>query len=145
MLKIGFADNYAIQVRQTLVHLSAWGLLITVGAFLSNKISIIPGLLTGWSGSVIYFLLMCRRVKKSVELPLGQAVAAMRSGWLSRFSFTISLLVLSVYVPGIDFWAAVVGLFSLHIVIMLNAVFFVIAKLIADVGKSKLTQERSEK
>lgn len=139
MLNIGFVDNYAVQVRQTLVHLSAWGLLITVGAFFSNKISIIPGLLTGWSGSVIYFLLMCRRVKKSAELPLGQAVATMRSGWLIRLSFAISLLVFSVYVPGIDFLAAVVGLFSLHIVIMLNAVLFVVAKLIAGVGKSKFS------
>jgi len=137
LLKIGFADNYAAQVRQTLVHLSAWGLLITVGAFLSNKISIIPGLLTGWSGSVIYFLLMCRRVKKSAELSLSQAVATMRSGWLIRLSFTISLLVLSVYVPGIDFWAAVVGLFSLHIVFMLNAVLFVASELVGSVGKSK--------
>lgn len=145
MFKIGFADNYAVQVRQTLVHLAVWVLLITVGALASSKMFFIPGLLLGWSGSVIYFLLMCRRVKKSAELPLGQAVSTMRSGWLIRLSFIISLLVVSVYVPEIDFLAAVVGLFSLHIILMLNAVFFVVSELIAGVGKSKLTRERSEK
>ncbi|SMC38296.1 ATP synthase subunit I [Sporomusa malonica] len=142
MFKVGFADNYAAQVKQTLMHLAAWGLFVTLGALLSNQVFIIPGLLTGWSGSVIYFLLMCRRVKKSAELSPGQAVASMRVGWLVRFSFLISILVLSVHVPGIDFWAAVVGLFSLHIVLMINAVVIVVSGLIPNLGKSKFDSGR---
>lgn len=142
LFKVGFADNYLAQVRQTLIHLAAWGLFVTLGALLSNRAFIIPGLLTGWVASVLYFLLMCRRVKKSAELSPGQAVASMRVGWLIRFSFLISILVLSVHVPGIDFWAAVVGLFSLHIVLMVNAVVIVVAGLIPNVGKSKINSGR---
>ncbi|MDF2569018.1 MAG: hypothetical protein K0R55_622 [Sporomusa sp.] len=142
MIKVGFADNYAAQVKQTLTQLVAWGIFVTLGALLSKQFYIIPGLLTGWLGSVIYFLLMCRRVKKSAELSPGQAVASMRVGWLVRFSFLISILILSIHVPGIDFWAAVVGLFSLHIVLMVNAVCIVVCGLITNVGKSKINSGR---
>ena len=138
MLKMEFSDNYTSQVRRTLLHLLAWGLFITIGALVSGRMFIIPGLLTGWTSSLLYFLLMCRRVKKSAELPPGQAVASMRTGWLLRYGFMISMLVLSVQVPGIDFRAAVVGLFSLHIVLFLNAVCIVVSGLITNVGKSKI-------
>ncbi|WP_425058650.1 hypothetical protein SCACP_33070 [Sporomusa carbonis] len=131
-------DDYAARVRRTLIYLLAWGLLVTLSAVLSGKIFIVPGLLLGWSGSLIYFLLMCRRVKKSADLPPGQAVASMRAGWLLRFGFIIAILVLSIQVPGIDFWAAVVGLFSLHIILMLDAVYIVVAGLIANSNNPKI-------
>lgn len=142
MLNMAFADNYAEQMRRTLLHLLAWGLFVTFSALLSGKISMIPGLLTGWTSSLLYFLLMCRRVKKSAELPPEKALASMRTGWLFRYGFIISILVLAVKVPGIDFWAAVVGLFSLHIVLILNAVWIVVAGLITNLGKSRITRRR---
>ncbi|WP_371372253.1 ATP synthase subunit I [Sporomusa aerivorans] len=138
MFNVGFAEDYSGQVRRTLLHLLAWGLFITLSALLSSKISLLPGLVIGWTSSVIYFLLMCRRVKKSVELPPEKALASMRAGWLLRFVFMISMLILSSNVPGIDFWAAVVGLFSLHIVLMVNAVCIVVLGLIANLGKTKI-------
>ncbi len=137
MLKMQFSDNYTGQVRQFLLYLLAWGLFITLGALLSGKVDIIPGLLTGWTSSLFYFLLMCRRIKKSAELSVGQAVASMRTGWLLRYGFMISILVLSVQVPGINFWAAVVGLFSLHIVLVLHAVCIVVSGLITNVESPK--------
>lgn len=137
MFKAGFADNYVDQVKRTLLQLLALGLFLTLSALLSNKAFIIPGLLIGWTSSVIYFLLMCRRVKQSAELPPEKALASMRAGWLLRFGFMIAILILSVHVPGIDFWAAVVGLFSLHIVLLLNAVCIVVSGLISNLGKSK--------
>ncbi len=134
MFKAGFADNYVGQVRKTLLHLLALGMFLTISAFLSDKVFLIPGLLVGWTSSVLYFLLLCRRVKRSAELPPDKALASMRAGWVLRFGFMIAMLVLSVKVPGIDFWAAVVGLFSLHIVLVLNAVYFVVSELIANLG-----------
>ncbi|WP_371363159.1 hypothetical protein SRRS_41140 [Sporomusa rhizae] len=134
MFKAGFADNYVGQVQKTLLHLLALGVFLTISAFLSDKVFFIPGLLVGWTSSVLYFLLLCRRVKKSAELPPDKALASMRAGWVLRFGFMIAMLVLSVKVPGIDFWAAVVGLFSLHIVLVLNAVYFVVFELISNLG-----------
>jgi hypothetical protein len=137
LINMQFSDNYSGQVQQVLLHLLTWGLFITLGALLSGKLSIIPGLLTGWTSSLLYFLLMCRRVKQSAELPVGQAIASMRTGWLLRYGFMISILILSVQVPEIDFWAAVVGLFSLHIVLMFHAACIVVLGLITNVGKSE--------
>lgn len=137
MLKAEFADSYTGQVKRTLTHVIAWGVFITLSAFVSGRLSIVPGLLTGWTASVIYFLLMCRRVKKSSELPPDEALASMRAGWLMRYGFMISVLVLAVKIPGIDFWAAVVGLFSLHIVLMLHAVCIVVSGLIANLASPK--------
>lgn len=138
MLKMEFSNNYTSHVRRVLLHLLAWGLFITVSTLVSGRVGILLGLLTGWTSSLFYFLLMCRRIKKSAELPPGQAVASMRTGWLLRYGFMISMLVLSVHLPGIDFWAAVVGLFSLHIVLFLNAVGIVVSGLITNLGKSKI-------
>lgn len=135
VFKAGFADNYVVQVRRTLLQLLALGLFMTLSALAADQTLVIPGLLIGWTSSVIYFLLMCRRVKQSAELPPGQALASMRAGWLIRLGFIIAILVLSVRVPGIDFWAAVVGLFSLHIVLLINAVYIVVCGLIANFGK----------
>lgn len=137
MLKMQSNDNYTGQVRQFLLYLLAWGIFITLATLLSGNVDIIPGLLTGWTSSLFYFLLMCRRIKKSAELPAGQAVASMRTGWLLRYGFMISILVLSVQVPGINFWAAVVGLFSLHIVLVLHAVCIVVSGLITNVESPK--------
>ncbi len=142
VFKAGFADNYVDQVRRTLLHLLALGLFMILSALLSEKVLVIPGLLTGWTSSVVYFLLMCRRVKQSAELPPEKALTSMRAGWLLRFGFMIAMLVLSVHVPGIDFWAAVVGLFSLHIVLLVNAVCIVVSGLIANLGKPKINSGR---
>ena len=138
MLKMEFSNNYTSQVWRVLLHLLAWGLFITVGALVSGRVGILSGLLIGWTSSLFYFLLMCRRIKKSAELPPEQAVASMRTGWLLRYGFMISMLILSVHLPSIDFWAAVVGLFSLHIVLFLNAVGIVVSGLITNLGKSKI-------
>lgn len=138
MHKVAFGDNYTGQVRRILLHLLAWGLFVGISAFVSGKTFLIPGLATGWTSSVVYFLLMCHRVKKSAALPPEKAVAAMRTGWLLRYGFMIAMLVLSIRVPGIDFWAAVAGLFSLHIVLFLHAVSIVVAGVITNLGKTKI-------
>jgi hypothetical protein len=137
-LKMQFSDTYNGQVRQFLLHMLIWGLLLTLGASLVRKVYIVPGFLIGWTSSLFYFLYMCHKVKKSAELPQGKAIASMRTGWLFRYGFMISILVLSVKLPGINFWAAVVGLFSLHIVLMLQAVCIVVLGLITNVSKSKI-------
>ncbi|MBP2637707.1 MAG: hypothetical protein H6Q72_3614 [Firmicutes bacterium] len=138
MLKMQFSDTYNGLIRQFLLHMLLWGLVIILGASLFRKVYIMPGFLIGWTSSLFYFLYMCHKVKKSAELPQGKAIASMRTGWLFRYGFMISILVLSVKIPGINFWAAVVGLFSLHIVLMLQAVCIVVSGLVTNVGKSKI-------
>ena len=119
-------QEYVVEVRRTLMHMVFWGVLVSVGAYLSGFIFVLPSLLMGIATSIIYFLLMCYRVKKSVVMPPHEAVAYMRVGWLVRLVLVILMLILSTRISNMNLWAAVVGLFSLHIVLFFNAVVLVI-------------------
>ena len=65
-------------------------------------------------------------MKKSIELPVAKAVSSMRTGWLIRLSFIVLMFVLAARLQQINLWSAVAGLFSLHAVLLFNAVVFII-------------------
>lgn len=118
-------QEFTIQVKQTLIQMAVL-LAVLSGAFcLSGHLAAIPGLLLGGVASVVYFLLMGYRVRRSAAMTPEKAVAYMRMGWLVRLSFVVLILVLSLKIPQINFAAAVLGLFLLQIVAILNAVLIV--------------------
>jgi hypothetical protein len=119
-------QEYIIEVKRTLVQMAVWGVATCGVAYVTGYSHMILGLTVGTVTSMIYFLLMCYRVHKSVNLPAARAVAYMRLGWLVRLSFVVLMLVLSVHIAQIHFGAAVVGLFSLNIIIICNAVVSVV-------------------
>jgi hypothetical protein len=105
-------------VGQVMLFITFWGL----GALLEGRPAVAAGLFAGALTGIIYFILMSYRLKKASGLSISKAVFSMRMGWLIRFAFVLLMLIISLRVSYIDFWAAVVGLFSLHIIIFLNAV-----------------------
>lgn len=124
-------QDYVIEVRRTLIQMTLWGLFVGGSAFVAGMHNILPGLALGTVTSMIYFLLMCYRVKKSSTMPVHKAIAYMRAGWLVRLAFLVLMLVLAVSISDIQFFgAAIVGLFSLHIVILFNAVVLVVQEVI---------------
>ena len=127
-------QEYVIQVKRTLLQMGLLLVVLSGGACLTAHQAAIPGLLLGTAGSASYFLLMCYRVKQSAGLTPERAVASMRMGWLVRFSLVILILILSLKIPQIDFLAAVVGLFTLQLVIIFNAILIV--------AKSFITKQR---
>jgi len=86
----------------------------------------LPGLVLGMGASYIYFILLVLRVNHSVKLTVTNAIGSMRIGWLIRLTFILLILILSFKIPGFHFAAAVVGLFSLHIVMVLAACLYVL-------------------
>jgi hypothetical protein len=114
-------QEYMVEVKRTLLQITAWGIVICATAYFSNLSSRIPGLVLGMITSMIYFLLMCYRVEKSADMSVAKAISYMRLGWLMRLSFIALMLILSIKVPIFDFISSVVGLFSLHVVIIGNA------------------------
>lgn len=125
------------EIQQTLLYILGWGTFLLIGSWTSGKTGMIPGLILGLSGSIVYYLLMCYRVKKSAAMAPAQAVSYMRAGWLIRLSLVVAVLIVSLKVPGIDFMAAVVGLFSLQIVLYSQALITVVKGILR-----KLIQER---
>jgi len=115
-------QNFALEIRRTLYQLAIWAIVTAVGAWLAGYAQWIPGLLTGVAASALYFLQLCYRVRKSADMPISKAVTYMRVGWLLRLGFILLILIISVYTPVINFWAVVAGLFSLQMIITLNAI-----------------------
>lgn len=105
--------------------MAAWTLCLAAGLYAAGQGWRLPGFFLGALTSLIYFLLMAARVRKSAELPLKQAVFTMRFGWMVRLSFIVMTLLVAVKVPLFDFWAVAVGLFSLQMVLLINAVVVV--------------------
>lgn len=130
-------QEFITEIQQTLVYILGWGVFLIIGCWTGGKTDLIPGLILGLSGSLIYYLLMCFRIKKSAAMAPDQAVSYMRAGWLIRLSLVVAVLIVSLKVPGIDFLAAVVGLFSLQIVLYSQALITVIKGMLR-----KLIQER---
>lgn len=132
-------QEFFVEIRRTLAYMLAWAALLIVGCLTGGRAEFIPGLILGGSGSIIYFLLLSYRIKKSTTMTTEQAVGYMRSGWLIRLIFITAILIMSLKIPEIHFLAAVVGLFSLQIILYAQAVFTVLTGLL-----SKLILERKE-
>lgn len=118
-------QEYSIKIKQTLLQMVALGFFIMVMAYAFGYSSRIPGLIMGNITSMIYFLLMCYRVHKSADMPIHKALSYMRVGWGIRLSFVVLMLLISIKIPVFDFFSAVIGLFTLQMVMFLNGVFII--------------------
>jgi len=115
-------QDYTLEIKRTLCQLAVWALIAAIGAWAAGHAHWIPGLLTGVGASALYYLQMAYRVRKTADMPISKAVNYMRVGWLLRLGFLLLILILSVHTTVIHFWAAVTGLFSLQMIMVLNAV-----------------------
>ncbi len=118
-------QEYVVEIKKTILQMAVWGIGICAAAYITGHAGRIPGLIIGVFTSVIYFLLMCYRVNNCADMPVNRALLYMKVGWLIRLSFIVIMLLLSVKIPGIDFWSAVFGLFTLQIILFLQAVVLV--------------------
>jgi hypothetical protein len=118
-------NEYLTLLKRILIHLLSWIVLFVAILYGTGYESWIIGFTVGAGASLVYFMLMSYRIFKSSELVPSKAVAYMRAGWLIRLSFVVLVLIFSLQVPGIHFLAAVVGLFSLQFMIVLEAALFV--------------------
>lgn len=118
-------NEYLTLLKRILIHLLSWIVLFIGILYGTGYESWIIGFTVGAGASLIYFMLMSYRIFKSSDLVPSKAVAYMRAGWLIRLSFVVLVLIFSLQVPSIHFLAAVVGLFSLQFMIVLEAALFV--------------------
>ncbi len=118
-------QEYIVEIKKTIMQMMVWGILICTAAYLAGYPESIAGLMIGIFTSVIYLLLMSYRVKKSSEMPVKQAILYTQIGWLIRLGFIVAMLLMSTKLPGIDFFSVVLGLFTLQIVLFLQAAVIV--------------------
>lgn len=121
-----YMQEYIVEINRTLLQITAWGVILCATVYFSGLGWRIPGLVLGIITSMIYFLLMCYRVSKSANMSVPKAISYMQIGWLLRLSFVALMLLLSIKIPLFDFISAVVGLFSLQVVLIANASIIVV-------------------
>jgi hypothetical protein len=118
-------QEYVIEIKNTILQMIIWGICICTAAYIAGQSEKILGLFMGFFTSMTYFLLMCYRINKSAEMPVNKALLYMKVGWLMRLGFIVAMLLLSLKIPAIDFWSAVFGLFTLQIILFLQAILIV--------------------
>ena len=125
-----YMQEYVIEVKRTLLQITVWTIMICSAAYFAGLSWRVPGLLLGSVTSMIYFLLLCYRVSNSASMSVPKAISYMRLGWLMRLSFIALMLLLSIKIPLFDFLSAVIGLFSLQMVMIANASMVVVKGLL---------------
>jgi len=132
-----FYREYLGQVRRTLIYLFLWAAFVVISAYLTGNAPIIRGFLFGFAANVIYYILMFRRIPKIIDLPPDKAITYMRFGWIIRLIFILAMLTMALKIPGIEFLAAVCGLFSLKAVLFIQAAVMVILGVMAKIKLRK--------
>lgn len=118
-------QEYTKEMKRTFLQMVVWGIFVCGSAYCAGFGWRIPGFVMGIIGSLFYFLLLWYRVLKSTDMPVHKAIFYMQVGWIMRLFFIVTILFLSLKMPVLDFGSAVVGLFTLQIVIIYNAFVFV--------------------
>ena len=108
-------------IKKTARHMLILVALTAAIALISGKKDALPGFFLGAAVSFIYLAQVGFRVRRSGDLPADKAVSYMRTGWIMRLGLIVAMGIVSLKVKQIDFTAAVIGMFTFQIVIMLNA------------------------
>jgi len=119
-------QEYRMEIRKTLLQIAVWGMLLVVNTYFAGFKECVLGIILGVIASMVYFALLSYRIHKSADMPVEKAILYMRIGWLNRLVFIGLVLFISAKVPEFDFWATVVGLFSLHVVMFFKAVALIL-------------------
>lgn len=119
-------QEFISEIRCTAAQMLLWSGLLCLLAYISGFNLAIPGLISGTIASLVYFVLTAYRIRRSADLSVDKAVRYMRIGWVIRFGFIVSILLMAVRVSQTNFWATIAGLMSFHIVIIINAIVTVL-------------------
>jgi hypothetical protein len=133
--------EYFLQVRQILFQISYFAFWLVCGALLVGHGDWIPGFILGILGSVFYFLLMAYQVKRAATFAVPKAISYIRMSWLVRLCVVVVVVLLALHGKKVNFVAALVGLFSLQIVIMLNAILVMAKSFIHRSGNTRGRKE----
>lgn len=119
-------NELTTEIRRTLIYTLACGSLFIAAALRHGDLAVAYGLAFGTLGSLAYLLLAGYRIRRSAALPVKEAIAYMRTGWLIRLSFIVFMLLIALQLPFLNFLAVVAGLFMHQVVTVIYALVFII-------------------
>ncbi|CUH95489.1 hypothetical protein P22_1560 [Propionispora sp. 2/2-37] len=115
-------QSLVLEGKRILNQVCLWSFLISFGSYLMEEIEFAYGILTGSVSGVAYLMMMSFRVKKAADLPLQQAIAYMRTGWIIRLGFIALVASWAVNMPNVDIVGMLFGLFLLYIIVFFHVV-----------------------
>ncbi|MBP2645423.1 MAG: synthase chain [Firmicutes bacterium] len=83
-------------------------------------------LFLGNIASIIYFLQLVYRIKRSSALPPGKATAAMQAGWVASLVFIALFFVLATKLAQVNLLLVVIGLFSFQFILVIDSIVIVL-------------------
>lgn len=115
-------DEYDLQIKHTFLQICILAVFLVACACFLGRGAAVPGLLWGITASMVNFSMMAYRIKRCADMSPDKAISYIRRGGLVRFGFILLALVLALKIRQIEFPAAAIGLLSLQMVIVINAV-----------------------
>lgn len=119
-------QEYSGYVHKTLRQILLFSAAAAAGLLLLGKTKYITGFLFGALASMLYFMLLVYRIRKSADLPIVKAVNYMRGGWLIRLSFIALIFPLVNKLSQVNFLAVIAGLFTFQMVLIINSFIIVV-------------------
>lgn len=116
-------NYYYAYVRQVLMKLVAFTVIVGLVLAVAGQWRYIGGWLTGSIINLIYFVMLISRVHRAGVLPPIVAVRFMRTGAVLRLVTIVLLLIVVAKLPVIHFGATVAGILSYYVVLYIDALW----------------------
>ncbi|MDF2564323.1 MAG: hypothetical protein K0Q53_718 [Massilibacillus sp.] len=107
-------------LTQTVISL----LLCGLGAYVLGKAYLVMPIIAGCIVGGACWFIIAYRITKSADLSGDEAKKSMQFGWVIRLFLILGTLIMAIRISVEMFWAVVIGLFLISVIMMVNAIVF---------------------
>jgi uncharacterized membrane protein len=107
-------------LTQTVIGL----LLCCLGAYVLGKAYLVMPIIAGCIVGGACWVIIAYRITKSADLNGDEAKKSMQFGWVIRLFLILGTLIMAIRISVEMYWAVVMGLFLISIIMMVNAIVF---------------------
>ena len=107
-------------LTQTVISL----LLCGLGAYILGKAYLVMPIITGCIVGGACWFIIAYRITKSADQNGEEAKKSMQFGWIIRLFLILGTLIMAIRISVEMFWAVVIGLFLISVIMMINAIVF---------------------
>ena len=99
-------------------------LLCSIGAYVLGKAYLVMPIIAGCIVGGTCWFIVAYRMTKSAGLTVDEAKKSMQFGFVIRWFLIIGILIMAIRITEEIFWAVVIGLFLISVIMMINAIVF---------------------
>lgn len=99
-------------------------LLCSIGAYTLGKAYLVMPIIAGCIVGGTCWFIVAYRMTKSAGLTVDEAKKSMQFGFVIRWFLILGILIMAIRITEEIFWAVVIGLFLISVIMMVNAIVF---------------------